>query len=54
MNVDSVLDEEVWDRLAGIIRAAHEMDREAFQARQRSFAKEVKLPGQHRAGPFPV
>ena len=29
VNVDSGLDEEIWGRLAGIIRAAHEMDREA-------------------------
>ena len=50
MNVDSVLDEEVWDRLAGIIRAAHEMDREVFVVRARSFAEEMELPGQQRAG----
>ena len=50
MNVDSVLDEEIWDRLAGIIRAAHEMDREVFLARARSFAEDVGLPGHQQAG----
>jgi hypothetical protein len=52
MNAASVLDEEIWDRLVGLIKAAHEMDTEVFRAGQRTFAKEVKLPGQHRAGPF--
>lgn len=52
MNAASTLDEEIWDRLVELIKAAHEMDMEVFQARQWSFAKEVKLPGQHRAGPF--
>ena len=28
MNVDSVPDEEVWDHVAGMIRAARKMDRE--------------------------
>lgn len=48
--MDSVLDEEVWDRLAGMIRAAHEMDRELFAVRARSLGEEVELPGQQRAG----
>ena len=52
MNVASALEEEIWDRLVELIRAAHEMDLEVFQALQWTFAKEVKLPGQHRAGPF--
>jgi hypothetical protein len=52
MNAASALDEEIWNRLVEPIRAAHEMDVEVFRARQWSFAKEVKLPGQHRAGPF--
>jgi hypothetical protein len=52
MNATSTLDDEIWDRLVGLIKAAHEMDTEVFQARQQSFAREVKLPGQHRAGPF--
>jgi hypothetical protein len=52
MNAASALEEEIWDRLVELIRAAHEMDMEVFLARQWSFAKEVKLPGQHRAGPF--
>jgi hypothetical protein len=52
MNAASALDEEIWDRLVEIIGAAHEMDREVFLARQWSFVKEVKLPGQHRAGAF--
>jgi hypothetical protein len=50
MNADSVLDEEVWDRLTAIIMAAHGLDREAFLALVGSFAKEVKLPRQQRAG----
>ena len=50
MNVDSVPDEEVWDHVAGMIRAARKMDREMFAARGRSFADEVKLPGHQRAG----
>lgn len=50
MNVDSVLDEEVWDRLAGMIRAAHETDREMFASLGRSFGEEVDLPRQQRAG----
>lgn len=50
MNADSVLDEEVWDRLIGIVTAAHEMDKASFVARARSFAEEVPLPGHQRAG----
>jgi hypothetical protein len=52
MNDASALDEEIWDRLVELIKAAHAMDAEVFRARQRSFGDEVKLPGQHRAGPF--
>lgn len=50
MNADSILDEEVWDRLSAIIMAAHGPAMEAFMALARSFAKEVRLPGQQRAG----
>jgi hypothetical protein len=32
MNAGSGLDEEIWERLVEIIRAAHEMDMEVFQA----------------------
>jgi len=49
MNEASALDEEIWDRLVELIKAAHAMDADTFRARQRSFAREVKLPGQHRA-----
>jgi hypothetical protein len=48
--MDSVIDEEVWDRLAGIIWAAHQMDKRVFLARARSLAEEVDLPRQQRAG----
>lgn len=48
--MDSVFDEEVWDRLAGMIRAAREMDREMFAPLGRSFGEELDLPGQQRAG----
>ena len=44
------IDEDVWDRLARIIRAAHERDREVFAALGRSFATEVELRGHQRAG----
>jgi hypothetical protein len=50
MNADSVLDEEVWDRLTAIIMAAHELDREKFLALLRSFGEQVKHPGHQRAG----
>jgi hypothetical protein len=50
MNADSVVDEEVWDRLTEMIRAAHELNREAFAVLTRSFADEMKLPRQQRAG----
>jgi hypothetical protein len=32
MNAASVLDEEIWDRLVGLIKAAHEMNAEVFRA----------------------
>lgn len=48
--MDCGFDEEIWDRLARIVRAAHEMDRDVFLARAQSFADEVGLPGQQRAG----
>ncbi|HEX6452160.1 MAG TPA: hypothetical protein VF060_22205 [Trebonia sp.] len=44
------IDEDVWERLAGIIRAAHEMDREVFAALTRSFGTEVELRGHQRGG----
>jgi hypothetical protein len=44
------IDEDVWGRLAAIIWAAHELNREAFVARLRSFADEVELRGHQRAG----
>ncbi|MGH3168391.1 MAG: hypothetical protein ACRDN0_21225 [Trebonia sp.] len=50
MTADSVLDEETWDRLAEIIKAAHQSDREAFLARVQSFAQEMKHPAHQRAG----
>ena len=50
MNADSVLDEEVWDRLAGIVRVAHGLDRVGFAALGRSFGTEVELRGHQRAG----
>jgi hypothetical protein len=50
MNTDGVIDEEIWDRLTEIIKAAHELNREAFVAHARSFADEMKLPKQQRAG----
>lgn len=50
LNEDSVLDEEVWDRLTRIISAAHEMDRDVFLALAMSFGNEMPLPGQQRAG----
>lgn len=50
MNTDSVLDEDVWDRLSAIIMAAHELDRDTFVALGWSFNNEVKLPGKQRAG----
>ena len=34
MNEGSALDEEIWDRLVGLIKAAHEMDTEVFRAGQ--------------------
>ena len=50
MNADSMLDEEVWDRLTSIIMAAHGLDREEFLALVRSFAEQLKLPSHQRAG----
>lgn len=50
MGTDSVLDEDVWERLTAIIMAAHELDRDRFLALARSFSNEVKLPAQQRAG----
>jgi len=52
MSDTSALDEEIWGWLVELIKAAHEMDAEVFQARLRSFADEVTPAGQHRAGPF--
>jgi hypothetical protein len=42
------IDEDVWERLARIIRAAHERDREVFAALGRSFAAEMELRGHQR------
>ncbi len=50
MNADSMLDEEVWERLTAMIMAAHGTDRESFLALVWSFSQEVELPGHQRAG----
>jgi hypothetical protein len=44
------IDEDVWDRLTALIRAAHELDREAFAGLLRSINADVELRGRQRAG----
>ena len=50
MGTDGILDEGIWDRVVGVIKAAHGLDRASFVTQAQAFAEEVALPGHQQAG----